>query len=94
MYSVSSVGNSSPTLVTGGTGFLGRHLVARLLAAGRPVTVLARRADPALVARGVRFITASLDDAPAVAAACATELVPKASRITSRASSTAGAATA
>jgi nucleoside-diphosphate-sugar epimerase len=65
------VGNSSPTLVTGGTGFLGRHLVARLLAAGRPVTVLARRADPALVARGVRFITASLDDAPAVAAACA-----------------------
>jgi len=71
VYSVSSVGNSSPTLVTGGTGFLGRHLVARLLAAGRPVTVLARRADPALVARGVRFITASLDDAPAVAAACA-----------------------
>ena len=71
MYSVSSVGNSSPTLVTGGTGFLGRHLVERLLAAGRPVTVLARRADPALVARGVRFITASLDDAPAVAAACA-----------------------
>ncbi len=65
------MGNSSPTLVTGGTGFLGRHLVARLLAAGRPVTVLARRADPALVARGVRFITASLDDAPAVAAACA-----------------------
>ena len=65
------MGNSSPTLVTGGTGFLGRHLVARLLAAGRPVTVLARRADPALVARGVRFITASLDDAPTVAAACA-----------------------
>ncbi len=33
--------------------------------------MLARRADPALVARGVRFITASLDDASAVAAACA-----------------------
>jgi len=71
VFSFSSVVNHSPALVTGGTGFLGRHLVARLLAAGRPVTVLARRADPALVARGVRFITASLDDAPAVAAACA-----------------------
>ena len=65
------MGHSSPTLVTGGTGFLGRHLVERLLAEGRPVTVLARRADPALAARGVRFITASLDDAPAVTAACA-----------------------
>jgi len=64
------VGNNS-VLITGGTGFLGRRLVERLLAAGRPVTVLARRADPALAACGVRFITASLDDAPAVIAACA-----------------------
>ena len=64
------MGNSSSVLVTGGTGFLGRRLVERLLAEGRPVTVLARRADPSLSARGVRFITASLDDAPAVAAAC------------------------
>jgi nucleoside-diphosphate-sugar epimerase len=64
------VGNSTSVLVTGGTGFLGRRLVERLLAEGRSVTVLARRADPALAARGVRFITASLDDAPAVAAAC------------------------
>jgi len=71
VYSVSSVGHSSSTLVTGGTGFLGRRLVERLLAAGRPVTVLARRADPALAARGVRFITASLDDTAAVTAACA-----------------------
>lgn len=63
--------NHSPILVTGGTGFLGRRLVERLLAEGRPLTVLARRADPALVARGVRFITASLDDGPAVVAACA-----------------------
>jgi nucleoside-diphosphate-sugar epimerase len=69
--SASSVSNSSSTLVTGGTGFLGRRLVERLLDAGRTVTVLARRADPTLAARGVRFITASLDDAPAVTAACA-----------------------
>jgi long-chain acyl-CoA synthetase len=35
------------TLVTGATGFIGRALVARLLAAGRPVTVLARGRDGA-----------------------------------------------
>jgi nucleoside-diphosphate-sugar epimerase len=62
---------SAPVLVTGGTGFLGRRLVERLLAAGRSVTVLARRPAPDLAARGVRFVPAALDDAPAVAAACA-----------------------
>lgn len=71
MYSVSSVGTSS-VLVTGGTGFLGRRLVERLLAAGRSVAVLARRSAPDLAARGVRFISASLDTPnPAdLAAAC------------------------
>ncbi len=58
-------------LVTGGTGFLGRRLVERLLGTGCAVTVLARRAAPDLEKRGVRFITASLEDAPAVQAACA-----------------------
>ncbi|MES2694295.1 MAG: NAD-dependent epimerase/dehydratase family protein [Verrucomicrobiota bacterium] len=58
-------------LVTGGTGFLGRRLVARLLAAGRPVTILGRTPAPDLERLGVRFISASLDDASAVAAACA-----------------------
>ena len=58
-------------LVTGGTGFLGRRIVERLLAAGRRVSVLGRTPAPELEARGVRFIRASLDDAAAVRAACA-----------------------
>jgi nucleoside-diphosphate-sugar epimerase len=61
----------SPVLVTGGTGFLGRRLVERLLAGGRAVTVLARREAPDLTARGVRFIRAPLADPVAVEAACA-----------------------
>jgi nucleoside-diphosphate-sugar epimerase len=36
---------SGPALVTGASGFLGRPLVAALLAAGRPVTALCRRPD-------------------------------------------------
>jgi nucleoside-diphosphate-sugar epimerase len=62
---------SSSVLVTGGTGFLGRRLVARLLAEGRVVVVLGRTPAPDLEQMGVRFLRASLDDAPAVAAACA-----------------------
>ncbi len=65
------MGTTSPVLVTGGTGFLGRRIVERLLAAGRPVTVLGRTPAPDLEKRGVRFIRASLDDAAAVTAACA-----------------------
>ncbi len=67
----SSSSDSFSTLVTGGTGFLGRHIVGRLLAQNRAVTVLARRAAPDLVARGVRFIIAPLDDADALRDACA-----------------------
>lgn len=59
------------TLVTGGTGFLGRKLVERLLCQNRQVVVLARHSAPDLAARGVRFITASLPDARAMIAACA-----------------------
>jgi 2-alkyl-3-oxoalkanoate reductase len=61
---------SGGVLVTGGTGFLGRRLVERLLASGRPVAVLGRTPAPDLEKRGVRFIRASLDDASAVRAAC------------------------
>ena len=62
---------SGPVLVTGGTGFLGRRLVERLLTAGRPVTVLGRTPAADLEKRGVRFVRAALEDGPAVAAACA-----------------------
>ena len=62
---------TSPVLVTGGTGFLGRRLVERLLAAGRRVTILGRTPAPDLEARGVRFVRASLDEAAAVRDACA-----------------------
>jgi nucleoside-diphosphate-sugar epimerase len=61
---------NSTALVTGGTGFLGRRIVEKLLATSRPVAVLARTPAPDLEKRGVRFIRASLDDADAVRAAC------------------------
>lgn len=59
-----------PALVTGGTGFLGRRLVERLLGQGRRVTVLARRAAPDLAARGVEFVSCDLADTDKVRAAC------------------------
>jgi nucleoside-diphosphate-sugar epimerase len=62
---------SGPVLVTGGTGFLGRRIVERLLSQGRSVAVLGRTAAPDLEARGVRFIRADLSDAAAVRAAIA-----------------------
>jgi len=58
------------TLVTGGTGFLGRRLVGRLLGEGRRVLVLARTPAPDLEAQGVHFVRASLNDADAVRRAC------------------------
>ncbi len=67
MTAVSNPAPRSPVLVTGGTGFLGSHLVDQLLAAGRPVTVVSRQPRPALAARGIRVVTGALHD-PAVCA--------------------------
>ena len=47
-----------PILVTGGTGTLGRHIVRRLLDAGRDVRVLSRHAQSPV--KGVEFTTGDL----------------------------------
>lgn len=56
---------TSPVLVTGGTGFLGSHVVAELLAADRQITVVSRQPRPELEAQGVRVVVGALHD-PAV----------------------------
>jgi uncharacterized protein YbjT (DUF2867 family) len=60
---------TAPILVTGGTGTLGRPLVARLRAAGRPVRVLSRR--PHAPDDGVEFVTGDLATGDGVRAAVA-----------------------
>ena len=60
---------TEPVLVTGGTGFLGSHLVDRLLEAGRTVTVVSRSPQPQLEARGVSVVVGPLHDPTVCAAA-------------------------
>jgi dihydroflavonol-4-reductase len=56
--------SSAKTLVTGGTGFVGRAVVTELLAAGREVRVLARNpAHPALQGLEVEVAVGDLRDA-------------------------------
>jgi nucleoside-diphosphate-sugar epimerase len=59
-------------VVTGGSGFMGRHLVRRLARDGRAVTVVdVAPLPPDLAAAGVRLVQASIIDRPRMAAAVA-----------------------
>jgi nucleoside-diphosphate-sugar epimerase len=56
----------APVAVTGGTGFIGREVIARLVRDGWPVRALSRRRSPDLERAGVKVIQGSLDDEPAL----------------------------
>lgn len=58
---------ATTTLVTGGTGTLGRHVVPRLLDAGHQVRVLSRRTQKKT--EGVEYVAGDLDDGRGVEAA-------------------------
>lgn len=58
-------------LVTGGTGYLGRHLVGKLLAAGRKVRILARPASDVSGLDGAEIVRGDVTDAGAVGRALA-----------------------
>jgi nucleoside-diphosphate-sugar epimerase len=60
---------TTPILVTGGTGTLGRPVARRLRDAGATVTVLSRH--PRETADGIRYTTGDLSTGEGIEAACA-----------------------
>jgi nucleoside-diphosphate-sugar epimerase len=58
------------SLVTGAGGFLGRHLVQRLVERGGQVRALVRRPSPGLAVLGVEVVQGDVRDEEAVRAAC------------------------
>jgi nucleoside-diphosphate-sugar epimerase len=57
-------------LVTGGGGFIGQHIVERLLARGLEVSTLGRSPQPGLKDKGVKTIQADLVEPTQVVSAC------------------------
>ncbi len=69
---VTSTDARGRTLVTGATGFIGSHLAHRLLAAGVPVRVLARRPEraAALAAAGAEVVVGDLANPATLRGVC------------------------
>jgi nucleoside-diphosphate-sugar epimerase len=57
-------------LVTGGGGFVGGHIIERLLARGYAVRSIGRSSQPQLAAMGVEVVCGDLTDAATVLSAC------------------------